>query len=135
MKKPINANLVFTLIAVVSLLVTAPPLLAHHGSRISYDLKKQVTVTGTVAGYYWINPHVYFLLDVKDDKGKVVQWGAETYAPVIMARDWAWTRNSMKPGDKVTVTIFPSKEGAPRGFIEKVVLPDGKITDFGNPTE
>lgn len=110
------------------------PALAHHGSRISYDLSKTVTVTGTITKYVWANPHVYFLLDVKDDSGKVVNWGAETYAPVVMARS-GWTSSGLKPGDKVTITVYPSKAGAPRGFLEKIVFPDGKVTDLGNPTE
>jgi hypothetical protein len=106
----------------------------HHGSRISYDLNKTVTVTGNITQYAWANPHVYFTLDVKDEQGNIVNWGAETYAPVIMARS-GWTRSSLKPGDKVTVTVYPSKVGAPRGFLEKIVFPDGTVTDLGNPTE
>jgi hypothetical protein len=110
------------------------PVLAHHGSRISYDLSKTVTVTGTITRYVWANPHVYFLLDVKDDAGSIVSWGAETYAPVAMAPR-GWNSSCLKPGDKVTVTVFPSKAGSPRGFLEKLVFPDGKVTDLGNPTE
>jgi len=110
------------------------PALAHHGSRISYDLSKTVTVTGTITRYVWANPHVYFLLDVKDDSGNVVSWGAETYAPVAMAPR-GWSSTCLKAGDKVTVTVFPSKVGAPRGFLEKLVFPDGKVTSLGNPTE
>jgi Family of unknown function (DUF6152) len=109
-------------------------LFAHHGSRISYDLNKTVTVTGNITQYAWANPHVYFTMDVKDDQGNVVSWGAETYAPVIMARS-GWSRSSLKLGDKVTVTVYPSKAGAPRGFLEKIVFPDGTVTDLGNPTE
>ena len=109
-------------------------IFAHHGSRISYDLNKTVTVTGNITQYAWANPHVYFTLDVKDEQGNVVSWGAETYAPVIMARS-GWSRSSLKAGDKVTVTVYPSKVGAPRGFLEKIVFPDGTVTDLGNPTE
>ena len=109
-------------------------LLAHHGSRVSYDLEKKVTVTGLITQYVWANPHVYWLMDVKDEQGNVVSWGGETYAPVIMARN-GWSRSSLKPGDKVTMTVYPSKAGAPRGFLEKMVFPDGKVTDLGNPTE
>jgi Family of unknown function (DUF6152) len=115
-------------------LLVCGTLWAHHGSRISYDLNKTVTVTGNITQYAWANPHVYFTLDVKDEQGNVVNWGAETYAPVIMARS-GWTRTSLKPGDKVTMTVYPSKVGAPRGFLEKIVFPDGVVTDLGNPTE
>ena len=87
----------FTLIA--GLVGFSAPVLAHHGSRISYDLSKTVTVTGTITKYVWANPHVYFMLDVKDDSGNIVNWGAETYAPVVMARS-GWTSTGLKPGDK-----------------------------------
>jgi hypothetical protein len=122
----------FALLAGIGGLST--PVFAHHGSRISYDLSKTVTVTGTITRYVWANPHVYFMLDVKDDGGDVVNWGAETYAPVVMARS-GWTSTGLKAGDKVTITVYPSKVGAPRGFLEKIVFPDGKVTDLGNPTE
>jgi len=127
-----NVLRLFLLFALV--FVTTRALSAHHGSRISYDLSRKVTVTGDITKYVWANPHVYFLLDVKDDSGDVVSWGAETYAPVIMARS-GWTATSLKAGDKVTITVFPSKVNAPRGFLEKMVFPDGKVTDLGNPTE
>jgi hypothetical protein len=118
----------------IGVLLLCGTISAHHGSRVSYDLSKTVTVTGLITQYVWANPHVYFLLDVKDEQGNIVSWGGETYAPVIMARN-GWTRASLKPGDKVTMTVYPSKVGAPRGFLEKIVFPDGKVTDLGNPTE
>ena len=110
------------------------PIPAHHGSRVSYDVSQKVTVTGTVAQYIWANPHVSVIFDVKDAKGNVVGWNAETYAPVKMARS-GWTSTSLKPGDKVTITVFRSRLSASRGFIEKVIFPNGKVTDLGDPTE
>lgn len=117
------------LIAVAALLALSAPMLAHHGSRISYDLTKMVTLTGTVTEFQWQNPHVYITFDVKDDAGKVTNWGAETYSPIVMARD-GWSRHTLKTGDKVTVTVWPSKIGTPRGFLAKLVDPDGHVTDL-----
>ena len=57
---------------------------AHHGSRISYDLTKQVTLKGIVKDFVYVNPHVYFTFEVKDDKGKVTVWAAETDPPIMM---------------------------------------------------
>jgi hypothetical protein len=110
------------------------PMRAHHGSRVSYDVSQKVTLTGTVAQYIWANPHVSIIFDVTDKKGTVVSWGAETYAPVKMARS-GWTSTSLKPGDQVTVTVFRSRLSATRGFLERLVFPDGKVTDLGDPTE
>lgn len=113
----------------ILVLVIGLPLWAHHGSRVSYDMTRQVTMAGTVAEFQWQNPHVYVIYDVKDDSGKTVRWGAETYSPIVMIRD-GWTKNELKPGDKVTVTLWPAKIGAPRGFLAKLVGPDGKVTDL-----
>jgi hypothetical protein len=102
---------------------------AHHGSRISYDMTRMVTVTGVVKEWNFVNPHVYFTFDVTDDKGQVTTWGAETDSPIVMERRYQWNRHFLNPGDKVTVTLWPSKVGAPRGFMAKLVRPDGSITD------
>jgi hypothetical protein len=101
---------------------------AHHGSRISYDMTRMVTVDGVVTEFDWSNPHVYFLFDVTDDKGSVTHWAAETDPPSGMTR-YGWNKNFLKPGDKVTVTVWPSKVGAPRGFLAKLVKADGTVTD------
>lgn len=104
---------------------------AHHGSRVSDDLKKMVTLTGTVSEFQWQNPHVYVLFDVKDENGVVTNWGAETYSPSVMTHS-GWDHRTLKTGDKVTVTVWPSKIGAPRGFLAKLVSPDGHVTDLTN---
>jgi hypothetical protein len=110
------------------LAMSASLALAHHGSRISYDMSQMVTVKGVVTEYSWNNPHVYFLFDVKDETGKVTSWAAETDPPSTMTR-YGWGKNYLKVGDEVTVTVWPSKVGAPRGFLAKLVKADGTLTD------
>src|SRR5579872_4522829 len=56
---------------------------AHHGSIVSYDIHKIVSMEGTVTEFQWRNPHVYVMYDVKDAQGKVVNWGAETHSPIV----------------------------------------------------
>lgn len=102
--------------------------IAHHGSRVSYDMTRMVTVEGTVTEFDYSNPHCYFFFDVKDDKGNVTHWAAETDPPSMMAH-YGWNKNFLKPGDKVTVTVWPSKVGSPRGFLAKLVKADGTVTD------
>jgi hypothetical protein len=100
------------------------PLLAHHGNA-AYDTAKNITLKGTVTQWIWANPHCVLRLDVTDDSGQVVQWTAETENPSSMIH-FGWTKQSMKPGDQVTVTVIPVKNGNLVGRILGVVLPDGQ---------
>jgi len=119
----------------VGLLVIGSQVSAHHGSRISYDMTKTVTMQGVVTEFDWQNPHVFFLYDVTDDKGNVTHWAAETNPPSGMVHD-GWNKNYLKPGDKVTVSVWQAKTGAPRGFLAKLITPDGKVTEEqGGPPE
>jgi len=114
-----------TLIAAIALLLLCVPLWAHHGNA-SYDNDNPVTIKGTVTEFAWTNPHVQIYLDVKDNKGKVVHWSVETYSPGKLVRA-GWTKDSVKAGDHVSITLIPAKSGAPVGFLHKLVLPDGTV--------
>jgi hypothetical protein len=106
---------------------------AHHGSAISYDLSQQVTLTGEVTEWVWKNPHCFVMFNVTDEQGKVVTWGAETHPTTFLVRNEVGgvavplSASSIKPGDRVTVTMFPSRAGAPRGLLAKLVTADGKV--------
>ncbi len=106
---------------------------AHHGSAISYDLSQQVTLTGEVTEWVWKNPHCFVMFNVTDEQGKVVTWGAETHPTTFLVRNEVGgvpvplSASSIKPGDRVTVTMFPSRVGAPRGLLAKLVTADGKV--------
>lgn len=107
---------------------------AHHGSAISYDLSRQVTLTGVVTEWVWKNPHCFVMFDVTDETGKVVSWGAETHPTTFLVRNEVkgvpvpLNATSFKAGDKVTVSVFPSRvAGAPRGLLAKLVDADGKV--------
>jgi hypothetical protein len=110
-----------------AILMICGPVLAHHGSGVSYDLSKVTTMDGTVTEFQWRNPHVYVMYDVKDAQGNVVNWGAETHAPVVCENQDHWTKSTLKPGDKITIGIFPSKLGSPRGLLAKIVMADGTV--------
>jgi hypothetical protein len=112
--------------AFAALLTTSGTMFAHHGSGVSYDTSKMVTAEGTVTEFQWRNPHIYVMYDVKDPQGNVVNWGAETHAPVVCENQDGWTKSTLKPGDKITISIFPSKIGTPRGLLAKIVL-NGKV--------
>ncbi len=100
------------------------PLFAHHGNA-AYDTGKSVTLKGTVTQYVWAFPHCMLQLEVRDDHDQVVQWTAETENPSSMIH-FGWTKQSLKPGDQITVTVVPGKNGKPIGRIIELVLSNGQ---------
>jgi hypothetical protein len=112
----------FTLL--VGLLVASVPLLAHHGAA-AYADKIVVLKDATVTKFVWANPHTILQFDAKDDKGESVHWAGEAGSPSAIGL-LGWNRNSVQPGDIITVYIYPAKSGNPVGRLNKVVLADGK---------
>jgi hypothetical protein len=88
------------------------PMMAHHSFAAEYDSAKTITVKGVVQKVAWVNPHAYVWVDVKDDSGKMVTYAFESLSPNALARS-GWTRNSLKPGDEVTVDGYLAKDGKP----------------------
>jgi hypothetical protein len=115
------------------LLLFVIPLWAHHGNA-AFDSDKRVTMKGTVTEWFWANPHCFLQFDVKDDSGNVTHWVAEASNPPDMINH-GWSKNALKVGDQVTVTVIPVKNGKPIGRITAVVLPNGQTLDggFGAP--
>ena len=126
-----NNRLIAVVIA-AALLASPGILLAHHGANL-YDMTKTVKVTGTIAKFYWGNPHNEVTIDATDDKGAAVQWVAYTEPPLVML-ERGWTRKSLNFGDKVTAYIFAAKNGSTVGTLNRIVLPDGKeLTAYPMP--
>jgi len=100
------------------------PLLAHHGSA-AFDTGKQVVMKGTVTQWFWANPHCFLSYDAKDDAGNVAHWVVETSNPPDMINR-GWSKQSLRVGDEITVTVEPVKNGKPVGRLIQVVLPNGK---------
>ncbi len=104
--------------------VLAAPLYAHHGRGATFDMKKRVTLKGTVSRVDWRNPHVVIWMDVKDDAGKVTTWGFENAGVSQLAQE-GYNRNTLKIGQPITAIVNPAVNGAPTGIVVKVVLADG----------
>jgi hypothetical protein len=99
------------LVAGLSLFVAAAPVRAHHSFAAEFDATKPVKLTGTVTKIEWTNPHVWFYVDVKDESGKVTNWGFELGSPNGLMRG-GWTKNSMKLAEIVTVEGSAAKDGS-----------------------
>ena len=108
----------------VAVAAFAAPAFAHH-SFAMFDADKSVTMTGVVKEFEWTNPHVWLRVMVNDNAGMPRQWALEMGAPGQQSRI-GWKPDSVKPGDKVTVTIHPLKDGSRGGQFMSVVLPDGQ---------
>ncbi len=108
----------------LGLLITAAPLFAHHGNS-NFDIDKKLTLKATVTDWVWANPHCWLKFDATDDKGTVVHWIAETSNPADMT-NLGWSKQVFKPGDRVTVTLQPVKNGQPIGRVMQVVLANGQ---------
>ena len=111
----------------VALLMISIPVFAHHGREL-YDAQRTITVKGIVTKFDFSNPHVLLYFDVKDNKGKVVNWVGETGSPNMMRRG-GWNKNSLKPGDMITISGNPAKNGFSGMRFLKIVLPDGRQLD------
>jgi len=83
---------------------------AHHSFSSEYDASKPVTLNGVVTKVEWMNPHVYFYVNVKDDTGKVNNWALEMGAPSGLQRQ-GWTRNTLQVGDIVKVEGSAARNG------------------------
>jgi hypothetical protein len=108
----------------ILLMATCPPLSAHHGSAMSYDFARTVTLSATVTRFAWMNPHALLYVDANDDHGNVTHWTCELTSPGVLSRA-GWTRTIMKPGDKITLTMHPAISGTPLGLFYEVILPSG----------
>jgi hypothetical protein len=109
------------LLAVIGLLLTGVPSIAHHSFYAEFDADKPIKVTGAVTKLEWENPHAWFYVDVRDESGKTVNWGFELGSPNLLMRA-GWARNTLKIGDVVTVDASRAKSGANIANAKSVVL-------------
>ncbi|HEV2521633.1 MAG TPA: DUF6152 family protein [Candidatus Acidoferrales bacterium] len=108
----------------VGVLVLCGAVFAHHGSA-SYKSEKVVVLKeATVTRFLWANPHAMVLFDVKDEQGNTAHWAGEAGSPAAI-RPLGWSKNSVRPGDVITVQVYPSKFESDVGRVVKIVFADG----------
>jgi hypothetical protein len=129
--KQMQANLkqaVLFLILLGALIVTAGTASAHHGFA-DYDMTRHDTIVGKVRVLQWTNPHTWLWLDVPDGKGGITLYAFEGMSPNYLGRR-GWTRHSLEPGDKITVSFFPFKDPTKKGgTLASATKENGEVLD------
>lgn len=111
------------LLAILLCTGAARAVAAHHSFAAEFDATKPVTLKGTITKVEWTNPHTWFYVDV-EERGKKVNWAVEGGAPNVLYRE-GWRPDSLKAGDKVTITGSRAKDGSNLANATLVQLPDG----------
>jgi len=111
--------------AALLVLPVATAVKAHHSFAVYFDASKSVTITGKVKAFRFTNPHGMIALDVTEN-GKTTEWRAETNAPVVLTRR-GWTRDSVKPGETITIEGWPSRDGKPYIRLQRATRADGSL--------
>ncbi len=107
-----------------TLAVTSAALYGHHSFPLLFDGSRTVTVEGTVSKFEFIYPHSYIHLEVPGDDGVPVLWQIETSTPGMLTRR-GWSRDTLKGGDRIVCTGYPTRDGRPLMRLDLIVLPDG----------
>lgn len=108
-----------------ALLAAASSADAHH-SMAMFDLKTKKEFSGTVREFQWTNPHCYVQLIVKNDKGQDEEWSLEMAAPAYLQAK-GWKAKIIKPGDRISVSIWPLRSGAHGGMLDFARTADGAL--------
>jgi hypothetical protein len=106
---------------------------AHHGTSITYEMDKTITVSGTVTEFDFGYPHPSLFFDVKDEKGQIVKWGAEFLPTPAALKNLGWTKETIKFNDKVTLGCHPSKSGKPVCALASLSINGKPINVGGGP--
>lgn len=109
----------------LGLLSLGNPVLAHHSESAQFDVSKPVKVTGVITKVEWMNPHIWFYVDVKDENGKVTSWGFTGGPPGMLLRRGI-TKDVLKIGATVNVEGSRAKDGSNNASGRKVTFPDGR---------
>ncbi len=108
-----------------ALLLAYAPVRAHHSFAADYDVAKPVSLTGAVIRMEWTNPHAHIVVNVKDRRGVATSWRFELGTPNALMRG-GWLKDSVKPGDTVTVNGYAAKNGSRIVNAQSVISSNGR---------
>jgi hypothetical protein len=118
---------IVTIFSVIAWVLLFPVgLFAHHGVAL-YDVNQMINVTGTVTDFQFVNPHVRILFDVTEEDETVVAWSAELTTPIRLREVDGWNRDTLKPGNEISVTGSPATDGSPSIWVEQVFFDDNPL--------
>jgi hypothetical protein len=120
-----------TLLAAVALTGLFSPVYAHH-SFAAFDQTRKVEISGMVQEFQYTNPHSWLMVSVDKQGGGSEVWSIEMLSPSVLSR-MGWKKNTLKPGDKVKVTVNPTRDGSLGGNMVSIVRADG--SKVGGPLE
>ena len=115
---------IFLIALSTALILLSRPVFAHH-STAEYDMTAVTSVKGTVTKFEWNNPHAYIRIEAKDDKGSVVEWTAELASLGMLSRV-NWKRDTVKPGDEITIYGNRAKDGRSVMRLDKIAFANGQ---------
>jgi Family of unknown function (DUF6152) len=116
---------IICLAAVIAFFLISPAMFGHHGVS-DYDMANLVTWQVTVTDFVFVNPHALLDFARKNDQGKTEQWQGELQSPNMLARKGHWTKDTVKPGDQITIFGCPARNGSKTMFLRKVLLSNGE---------
>lgn len=117
----------------ISLALPGESAMAHHSFAAEFDAEKPISLHGEVVKWEMINPHGWITLTVTADDGTKTQWMVETSNPNGLMR-LGWTKDSLKPGDEITVEAYQAKDGSNTANAAQITLADGTKVFAGSPT-
>jgi len=110
------------------LALCAAAAMAHH-SAAQFDFAQRVTIEGVVKEFNVTNPHTWATVEITDDKRgtRIAEYEGHSASHFYRA---GYTRDMVKPGDKVAILIAPRRDGEDGGFIQAFTA-NGKTIGFG----
>ena len=104
---------------------------AHHSGEM-FERDKTITLEGVVKEFQYVNPHSWLIVDVTKEDGSTETWGFEAEGPTILVRGGVF-KNDLQPGDRITITARPMRDGRPAGIWSEVIKEDGTLLNWRTP--